>query len=82
MMGFVRDERGVTTPAMAVALFVSIALIFSGAQLYRVQSAAADIQEVADVCALAADNEVVPFAHAFVCDAAWPGLGGGMRAAG
>ena len=58
MMGFVRDERGVTTPAMAVALFVSIALIFSGAQLYRVQSAAADIQEVADVCALAADNEV------------------------
>lgn len=57
-MDLVRDERGVTTVGMAVALFVAIALIFSGAQLYRVQSAAADIQEVADVCALAADNEV------------------------
>lgn len=57
-MRLIRDERGVTTVGMAVALFVSIALIFSGAQLYRAHSAAAEVQEVADVCALAADDEV------------------------
>ncbi len=65
-----RDERGITTAGMAVALFVSLALIFSGAQLYRVHSAAAEVQEVADACALAADNEVAGFlVVANACDA-------------
>lgn len=68
--GFFRDERGITTAGMAVALFVSLALIFSGAQLYRVHSAAAEAQEVADACALAADNEVAGFqVVANTCDA-------------
>lgn len=58
MSGFFRDERGVTTVGMAISLFISVALIFSGAQLYRVHSASAEVQEVADVCALAAENEV------------------------
>lgn len=71
MSGLFRDERGVTTTGMAVALFISLALIFSGAQLYRVHSAAAEIQEVADACALAADNEVAGLeAVANTCDAA------------
>ncbi len=65
-----RDERGITSVGMAVALFVSVALIFSGAQLYRVHSAAAEVQEVADACALAADNEVAGFqVIADTCDA-------------
>ena len=65
-----RDERGITTAGMAVALFVSLALIFSGAQLYRVHSAAAEVEEVADACALAADNEVAGFlVVANACDA-------------
>lgn len=66
-----RDERGVTTVTMVVSLLVSIALIFSGAQLYRVHSACADVQEVADVCVLAAENEVAGFQTvADTCDAA------------
>lgn len=69
--GFFRDEHGITTVGMAVALFVSIALIFSGAQAYRVHSASAGIQEVADACALAADDEVAGLeAVANTCDAA------------
>lgn len=71
MSGIFRDERGVTTVAMAVALFVCVALIFSGAQLYRVHSASAEIQEVADACALAADSEVAGLQTvANTCDAA------------
>ncbi len=65
-----RDDRGVTTVGMAIALFISIALIFSGAQLYRMHSASAEIQEVADACALAAENEVAGLlAVANTCDA-------------
>lgn len=33
------DEHGMTTVSMAVCIFLSVALIFTGAQLYRVQSA-------------------------------------------
>ena len=53
----IRDEKGFTTAGMAVSLLVSIALMFSGAQLYRVHSASAEIQEVADAASLAAENE-------------------------
>ncbi len=65
-----RDERGITTVSMAVSMFLSLALIFSAAQLYKIQSAAADIQEVADVASLAAENEVAEFMIAAnTCDA-------------
>lgn len=65
-----RDEKGVTTVAMAISIFLAVSLIFSGAQLYRVSSASAEIQEVADACVLAADNEVAEFVCAVnVCDA-------------
>lgn len=66
-----RDDEGITTVSMAVAIFVSIALLFTGAQVYQVESASAEIQEVADACALAAENEVAEFVTAAnACDAA------------
>lgn len=65
-----RDERGLTTVSMAVCIFLSLALIFTSAQLYRIQSAAANIQDVADAAALAAENEVAEFmVAANTCDA-------------
>lgn len=56
-----RDEKGVTTAGMTVAITLSLVLIFSGGQLYKVSSASSEIQEVADVAALAAQNEVAEF---------------------
>lgn len=71
MIRLFRDDQGVTTAGMAVSLFLCVALIFSGAQLYRIHSACAEVQEVADVCALAAENEVAGFQTvADTCDAA------------
>ncbi len=68
---FFRDESGVTTAGMAVSMAVCLTLVFSGAQLYRMTSASAEIQEVADVAALAAENEVAEFMVAVrVSDAA------------
>ncbi len=67
---FWRDEEGVTTVGMAVSILVSLALVFTAAQTYRVDSASAEIQEVADVAALAAENEIAEFMIAVrVCDA-------------
>ncbi len=68
--GFWRDEDGATTITMVVSLLVALALLFTSAQTYRVNSASADIQEVADVAALAAENEIAEFMIAVrVCDA-------------
>lgn len=65
-----RDERGLTTVGMAISIMLCLTLLFSGAQIYRVESASAEIQEVADVCALAAENEVAEFMIAVkTCDA-------------
>lgn len=55
------DERGFTSVGMAVALLLTLALLFSTAQVYRLNSASAEIQEVADVAALAAESEVADF---------------------
>lgn len=57
----VRDESGLTTVGMVISLTLSLALVFSSAQVYRAGSLAAEIQEVADVAALAAQNEVAEF---------------------
>lgn len=68
--GLMRDERGFTSIGMAVALLVSLSLVFSSAQVYRVSSASADVQDVADAAALAAENEVAEFMTIVrVCDA-------------
>lgn len=64
------DDRGFTTVGIAVALLVSIALVLSSTQVYKINSASAEIQEVADAAALAAQNEVAEFVVVVrVCDA-------------
>lgn len=65
-----RDEEGATTVGMAVAMMLCLALTFSSAQLYQVESASSEIQEVADSAVLAAENEVAEFMLAArLCDA-------------
>lgn len=59
--GTFRDEEGITTVGMAVSLLLCLSLLFSGAQLYRVGSASAEVQEVADAAVLAAESEVGEF---------------------
>lgn len=67
---FWNDDGGFSTLGMAVALLVTLSLVFSAAQVYRVSSASADIQDVADACVLAAEGEVAEFMIAVrVCDA-------------
>ena len=58
---FWNDDGGFSTLGMAVALLVTLSLVFSAAQVYRVSSASADIQDVADACVLAAEGEVAEF---------------------
>lgn len=68
--GLFRDEDGFTTVAVALALLVTLSLVFTSAQVYRVSSASADVQDVADAVALAAENEVAEFMIVVrVCDA-------------
>ena len=70
MKSLLCDERGTTTVGMVVAMLVTLSLVFSAAQVYRVNARAADIQDVADAAALAAQNEVAEFMIAVkVCDA-------------
>lgn len=66
-----RDEEGSTTAGMAVALLVTLSLLFSTAQVYRIHAAGAEVQEVADAVACAALNPVAEFMVAVrVADAA------------
>lgn len=65
-----RDEAGLTTTGMVLSLLVSLALIFSSAQVYRVNSLSAEVQDVADAAALAAESQVGEFMIAArFCDA-------------
>lgn len=67
---FLRDEDGITTVSMAICIFLSLAMIFSAGQLYKISSASAEVQDVADAAALAAENEVAHFmVVAQTCDA-------------
>lgn len=66
----IRDDHGFTTVGMAVSILVSLALVFTTSQVYRVNSASAEIQEIADIAALAAENEVAEYLIvARTCDA-------------
>lgn len=68
--GLFRDERGFTTVGMVLALLITLSLLFSTAQVYRIASVSADVQNVADAAALAVENEVAEFMVAVrVCDA-------------
>lgn len=65
------DDGGFSTLGMAVALGLSLVLVFSGLRVYRIQTESAGIQDVADVAALAAENQVATFVSvARICDAA------------
>lgn len=65
-----RDERGFTTTSMVLSLLVTLSLLFATAQVYRVNSASAEVQDVADAAALSAENQVAEFmVVARFCDA-------------
>lgn len=60
-MKMFRDENGFSTLTIVISLLITLSLIFTSAQVYRVSSASADIQNVADVSAQAAENKVAEF---------------------
>ena len=65
-----RDERGFTTTSMVLSMLITLALVFTAAQVYRAHSIAAEVQDVADAAALAAENQVAEFMIvARFCDA-------------
>ena len=59
--GLLRDDNGMTTTGMVLALLITLSLVFTAAQVYRINSAAAEVQDVADATALAAENQVAEF---------------------
>ncbi len=64
------EDGGFSTLGMVVALGLALILVFSGFRVYKVQSVSADIQDVADVAVLAAENQVSSFVTvARICDA-------------
>ena len=61
---------GFSTVGVVIAMLVTLSLVFTGAQVYRVQSVSSEIQEVADAAALASDNVIAEYyLVARVCDA-------------
>ena len=58
---FVRDDGGYTTFAIALALLVSLTLVFGTAAAHWSLARAADVQEVADATAMAGENCVAAF---------------------
>lgn len=73
---FLQDEGGYTSIAVAVALLVSFSLVFSLATVQWITSRSADVQEVADACALAGQTPVAAFSTiAQVLDACVLSLG-------
>lgn len=70
MIDLFRDEQGLTTVSMVLALLISLSLIFTAGQVCLLQGRASRIQNVADAAALAAENDVAEFMIAVrVCDA-------------
>ena len=65
-----RDERGFTTTSMVLSLLITLSLVFTTAQVYRIGSASAEVQDVADAAALAAETQISEFMIiARFCDA-------------
>ena len=64
------DEHGFTTVGMALSLLIALSLVFSAAQVYRINSLSAQVQDVADATALSAQSQVAEFmVIARICDA-------------
>lgn len=73
---FLRDDGGYTTVAVALALLVSLVLVFGAASAQWVSSRSAEVQEVADATAMAGANTVAAFSTvAQVIDACVLSLG-------
>ena len=65
-----RDEEGMTTLSVVLSLLLTLSLIFSSAQVYRVNSISSRVQSVADASALAAQNVVAEYMIVVrLCDA-------------
>lgn len=58
---FVREDGGYTTVAVALALLVSLTLVFSAAAAEWTLARSADVQRVADAAAMAGENSVAAF---------------------
>lgn len=58
---FLYADEGFSTVGMIFALLLTLSLIFTAGRVYQLESASAHIQSVADVAALAAENEVAEF---------------------
>ena len=56
-----RDKSGSASASAGVCILLSLALIFSGLQLYEVTSVSASSQETADTASLSAESEVAKF---------------------
>lgn len=64
------QDEGFSTVGMAFALLLTLALIFTCAQVYEIQTSSAQVQDVADAAALAAENMVAEFYLVVtICDA-------------
>lgn len=73
---FIDEDGGYATIAVAMALLVSVSMVFALASVQWVSSRSADVQEVADACALAGQNPVAGFSTiAQVLDACVVSLG-------
>ena len=63
-------REGFSTIGVVLALLIVLSLVFTSAQVYRINAASSSIQETADAAALAAENVVAEFEIAVrVCDA-------------
>lgn len=67
---FFCDDGGFSTVGMVLAMLITLALLFSSAQVYKLYALSADIQNISDASALAAENQVASFyTAAQLCDA-------------
>ena len=68
--GLFFDNEGFSTVGMVLALLITLSLVFTSGQVYRVQAASASVQNAADAAALAAEGPVAEFYVVVrVCDA-------------
>ena len=73
---FIRSDGGYTTVAVALALLVSLTLVFSAAAAQWASARSSEVQQVADATALAGENAVAAFSTmAQVIDACVLSLG-------
>lgn len=61
VMDFFRDDEGFTTVGVALALLLSLTLVFAAASSGWVQSRSSEVQRVADATALAGQNAVAAY---------------------